>query len=176
MKQHILFAGIRASGKSTLGKLVAEKINRPFFDLDYEVLKTTECKTLYEMVKTYDLRDLAKREHELLKNFLEREELIVLSTGGRTFSHADMDVKGMNKEVAMKNSFIIVPVTDPDKLWGRIVEDQHKEHSNSTLERLKSNHEDALGFLGSYKEMADLIISTDGDTPEETVDKIIAEL
>ena len=44
----LLLIGLRGSGKSTLGRLVAERIGATFSDLDDAVLERLECATVAE--------------------------------------------------------------------------------------------------------------------------------
>ena len=43
---NILLMGLRGSGKSAIGRLLAERLNRPFVDLDERVLATFDEPTV----------------------------------------------------------------------------------------------------------------------------------
>ena len=42
MKKNIFLIGMMGSGKSTIGKLLSQKLNMPFFDTDTEIEKIME--------------------------------------------------------------------------------------------------------------------------------------
>lgn len=65
----ILLFGVSNVGKTTIGKLLAEKIKFSFYDLDEEIKKYYGI-TLEEFVHTENLRWRDQKEGILLKKFL----------------------------------------------------------------------------------------------------------
>ena len=79
-QKNIVLIGMPGCGKSTLGKSLAEKTGRRFFDAD-EVIKEKAGKTIPEIFKESGEEGFRKIETEVLAE-LGRESGIVLSTGG----------------------------------------------------------------------------------------------
>lgn len=88
----IVLLGYMASGKSTIGKILAEKIQLPFIDLDAFIEEKEEM-TVSEVFNNKGEIYFRKQEHVYLKELLNRDEDFVLSLGGGTPCYAgNMDV------------------------------------------------------------------------------------
>ena len=77
----IVLVGMPGSGKSTLGKVLAEKLNWKFFDLDDLIEKAAgiPIATIFPTHGEGYFRDL---ESSVLENVLIKDEGFVLATGG----------------------------------------------------------------------------------------------
>ena len=71
------------SGKTTLAKKLAKKLNRSFYDLDHEIeaIENLKIPQIFEEKGEDYFREL---ESKMLKTILAKEELFVLSVGGGT--------------------------------------------------------------------------------------------
>jgi shikimate kinase len=77
----IILVGYMGSGKSTIGKKLAENLNLPFIDLDAHI-ENGEQKTISELFATEGQISFRKKEHEHLNFLLKDSEAMVLATGG----------------------------------------------------------------------------------------------
>lgn len=88
----IVLLGYMASGKSTIGRILAEKKQISFIDLD-EYIEKMERKTVSEIFEQKGEIYFRKQEHIYLKELLEKEGNFILSLGGGTPCYAgNMDV------------------------------------------------------------------------------------
>ncbi len=71
------------SGKTTLGKKLANKINLPFFDLDLEIEKE-EGRSIEEIFNTDGEQYFRRKEQNLLHKFCSQKERFVMALGGGT--------------------------------------------------------------------------------------------
>ncbi|MGG6231377.1 shikimate kinase [Tenacibaculum sp. SDUM215027] len=95
----IILLGYMASGKSTIGRFLAEKKHIPFIDLD-EYIEKKEGKTVSEIFELKGEIYFRKQEHVFLKELLEKEEDFIISLGGGTPCYAgNMDVLLSFKDV-----------------------------------------------------------------------------
>ncbi len=76
----IFLIGFMCSGKSTVGKALAQKLSYSFVDLD-EYIEDKEGKSIGEIFSTYGEEYFRKIEMEALETFLNKEKVVV-STGG----------------------------------------------------------------------------------------------
>ncbi len=95
----IYLIGYMASGKSNLGKLLAEKLGYKFLDLDYLFEERYRISVL-DFFEKYDEDIFRKIEHALLWETIDYED-IVISTGGGTPCFFD------NMEFIRKNGISI---------------------------------------------------------------------
>jgi len=77
--QNILLIGFMGSGKTTLGKLLAEKINYTFIDSD-EYISQQENKAIPEIFKEYGEEYFRKKEREFILHTQLLDKCII-STG-----------------------------------------------------------------------------------------------
>lgn len=83
MKKAIYLIGFMGSGKSTLGKALAEKLQIPFFDLDDELIKTYHL-SIPEMFEQWGEEKFRTQEAEKLREFDLSKAPFVLACGGGT--------------------------------------------------------------------------------------------
>ncbi len=86
--QKIILLGYMGSGKTSVGKILSEKTNIPFIDLD-ELIEKKENTSIKKIFETRGEIYFRKVEHQILKEILSRPEPIVLSLGGGTPCYAN---------------------------------------------------------------------------------------
>lgn len=86
-KRKIILSGYRATGKSTVGRLLAERLDLVFIDMD-EVL-VARYGEISDLVKERGWDFFRAREKELLAELVDRREAVI-STGGGAVLHQDV--------------------------------------------------------------------------------------
>ena len=124
----IYLIGFSASGKSTLGKLIAEKLNYHFIDLD-EAITQQQGKSINALFGEFGEGGFRKIEQELLVNTIFLTETVI-ACGGGTPCYSD------NMEFLLRNGTTIFLEVDEEIL----------------LERLLSNTAERPLFKGKSKE------------------------
>lgn len=71
------------SGKTTLGKQLSLKMNKPFFDLDAEIEKS-ENRSIIEIFDNYGETYFRDLESKILKEIILKNKSFILSLGGGT--------------------------------------------------------------------------------------------
>lgn len=71
------------SGKSTIGKALANELNLTFIDLDYTIEKQIGM-TISDFFKASGELKFRRLENEVLNNVLAKNDQMILSTGGGT--------------------------------------------------------------------------------------------
>lgn len=84
----VVLVGYMASGKSSIGKLLAKKMDIQFIDLDAYIESQTK-KTIATIFIEKGEIFFRKMEHEMLEKALNENESIILSTGGGTPCYGD---------------------------------------------------------------------------------------
>ena len=87
MKKVILI-GYMAVGKTTIARLLSEKIGVKYVDLDNLIEKKTNL-SISELFKQNGEIYFRKIEHEIFKEIIENDENLIISTGGGTPCYAD---------------------------------------------------------------------------------------
>ena len=78
--QNIILIGPMGSGKSTIGQLIASRLNRDFFDSDYYIEEKTgvNIPTIFDIEGEEGFR---ARETKALEELTSRKKLVI-ATGG----------------------------------------------------------------------------------------------
>ena len=86
-RKNIVFVGMPASGKSTVGVIVAKVMGMNFIDSDI-VIQQRENAKLNELIEEYGIDDFLKREEQALLSI--NVDNTVIATGGSAI-YSDID-------------------------------------------------------------------------------------
>lgn len=81
---HILLIGLRGSGKSAIGARLAERLSRPFIDLDQATLALLGRTTVAEAWKATGQQAFRAAEVRALREAMQSAESSVIALGGGT--------------------------------------------------------------------------------------------
>ncbi len=84
----IILLGYMGCGKSTIAKLLAEKVNLPYLDLD-EIIEKRENATVKSIFSQKGEIYFRKLEHEILTDLMKNGNSFILSLGGGTPCYAN---------------------------------------------------------------------------------------
>jgi shikimate kinase len=93
-----ILVGYMASGKTTIGKLLSESLELPFYDLDSIIeqeLKTTINEIFVQKGELF----FRKKEREILESFLATTDSYILALGGGTPCYYDNFNLYQNQEI-----------------------------------------------------------------------------
>ena len=99
MDTKIFLIGGRATGKSTLGKLIAERLQIDFVDMD-KLVEKRAGQTIREIVEQGGWQAFRQQEHALLAELCGTNDLIV-ATGGGAVVHQDLWPQIKNKSLVV---------------------------------------------------------------------------
>lgn len=155
--RNIILIGMPGCGKSTLGSRLAEKLNRPFVDLDEEIVKAAG-KSIPDIFREDGEGAFRDLETAVLRSFTKQSGLI-LATGGGTVIRAE------NRRLFRENGRTLLltrPLSDLAK-DGRPLSQVH------TAEELWNARR------AYYLAAAEVTVES-APTPEETLDRALAAL
>ena len=166
----IVLTGYMGSGKSTIGSMLAKKLEYNFIDLDDYIenkLQSTIPKIFENKGEIY----FRKKEHEYLREILEDESSAVLATGGGTPCYSG-NMQLMNELAAI---VVYLKVSIPQLIQRLYQEKDHRPliaHLDKTeLPEFIGKH---LFERSTYYSMATHTLICDNKSPEEIVLEIEA--
>jgi shikimate kinase len=157
----IALIGIMGSGKTTLGKIMAERMGNSFVCSD-EYLEEKLNRTIPDIFEKDGESYFREREAEVIKELSEREELI-LSTGGGVV----LDDKNMKN--LKDKGFVVIFLNRDIEIIMRDIDTEGRPLIKEDPEKLRKIFNDRKDLYNGY---SDIILNNDGEI-EEAVDKLI---
>ena len=161
---NIILVGTMGAGKTTIGRQLAKKLSKEFYDSDHEIEKHTgaDISLIFELEGEEGFR---KRESQLLKEIVSNKN-IVLSTGGG----AVLDPE--NRKLLSDNGIIIYLKSTAEKLYRRIADDKRRPliQTDDRLNKIKKILEEREPL---YQSLANEIIETQELSIKQITQKIL---
>ncbi|MEW6773469.1 MAG: shikimate kinase [Bacteroidota bacterium] len=154
MKKHLALTGFMGSGKTTIGREMAQKSGKPFIDLD-AYIEQQEGKTIVEIFENYGEQKFREIESFYLKQVLALQDDTIIALGGGTICNEE------NLNLVLSNAWLITIMPSVDVLVERLWNERYKRpliKNISTKEALKIFIEQKLSERMPYYEKADWIV------------------
>ena len=166
MAHNIILVGMPASGKTTIGKLLQEKLpNYSLYDTD-SIIEKTEGLAIYEIFSKFSEDYFRKLEYDTIKLVCTGKNKII-SIGGGAFENPD------NRATLLKFGKVFYLKSDLDILYCRVLEDSTRpllqnKNPKEVLKKLLEKREE------NYKK-AHYIVDTSSLSENEIIRFIIDE-
>ena len=167
----IVLIGYRCTGKTAVGKRVAERLGLPFYDTD-ELIQGQNGKTVREIVDEGGWDAFRAAEKTIVKQLSSFGEGVIAAGGG-----ALMDAE--NREALRRTGICVWLTADLKTIMERMQNDQvsaaqRPPLSDDGLEKETAKILEARRPV--YQEVADCIIDTTGKGIDAVVDEVCAAL
>lgn len=159
----IVLIGMMGSGKTTIGKLLGEKLTLRSIDIDV-IIEQNEKKTVSEIFQNEGEKYFRNIERETIKKIFTNKDLII-SLGGGAFEDQ------LTRELLLKNSTVIYLKTSPNVILERIKNNTNRPllKNQMTVEKIQSI---ILQRQKNY-ELANITILTDNKNTDKIVEEIL---
>lgn len=161
----IILIGFMGSGKTTIGKLLAEKLNLNFIEMDDVILKKSKRKNINEIFEKDGESKFRIIETEVAKELVNKEHAVISSGGG-------VITNKINIDYLKKEGVIVYLETSFESIKKRLenIDDRPLfKDKKSALNLYKKR-------LPIYTNFAQLVIATDKLNANQVADKIAKEL
>ncbi len=161
----ILLVGLMGSGKTSVGKRLAKKLNLPFVDGDQEIEKAAGL-SLVDVLKCFGEEEYRAGEKRVMKRLLQGSPC-VLASGGGSF------VAEQTRQLAKLNAVTIWLKADVDVLYNRTAGRKHRPFLEGNDSHLKNKLEKYISEEYPYYSEADIIVETKEEQVDNTVLRVI---
>ena len=167
----IFLVGYRCTGKSTVARLLAERLGWEAVDAD-DVLEARAGRSIREVFAAEGEAGFREREAAVLAELAGRRGVVIATGGG-------VVLRDGNRERMRGAGRVVWLAADADTIWRRLQDDPSTPGRRPPLTAGGGRAEiDELLAVREpfYRVCADLIVDTVGRTPEEVAGAIIAAL
>lgn len=161
----ILLVGLMGSGKTSVGKRLARKLNLPFVDGDTEVEKAAGL-SLVDVLKCFGEKEFRAGEERVMKRLLQGTPC-VLASGGGSF------VAEQTRSLAKDHAVTIWLKANIDVLYHRTAGRKHRPFLIGADNHLKDKLEKYINDEYPFYSEADIIVETKEEQVDVTVNRVI---
>ncbi len=164
---NIILIGYRGTGKSIVGRKIAERLQVPFHDTD-ELVKEHTGRTIREIVEEKGWESFRKEERKIIRK-LSAVKKSVIATGGGAIMDAE------NQDTLRKMGVFVWLSADVGTIIERMGRDEVSSEQRPSLSD-NDLYRETVDMLEMrtpiYRRLADLTI----DTSERSIDEIVDEI
>lgn len=114
----VALVGLMGAGKSTVGRRLAERLGRSFYDSDNEIEKAAGL-SVADIFSLHGEEEFRRGEHQVLKRLLD-ETPHILATGGGAYLNQD------TRKLMREKAVTIWLNADLETLWKRVSRRNHR--------------------------------------------------
>jgi len=173
LPERIVLTGFRATGKTAVGKALARLTGFRFLDTDQELCQRMGC-SIVEAVRQHGWQHFRGQEISLLRELPSWQETIIATGGGAILHQREW-------EELHRDAFVVWLRTDLATTLVRLSLDQKTAAQRPALDKQEGGQnlaEEISAILEEreplYRVGSDLVLDTEGKTPEELAGEIYA--
>lgn len=173
LERSIFLIGYRATGKSTVGRIVADTLSIPFYDMD-SVIQEDQGASVKEIVQAGGWERFREVERRVLKDLMSIKQPVVVACGGGAVLHGDLF------ETIMRSSVSVWLKADMDTILDRLSRDEATERLRPSLKDFMDTKEEVASILNErlhlYKKFSQFEIDTTCKKPSELSAEIVEKV
>ena len=164
-KQRIALIGLRGGGKSTLGRLLAARLNVPFIELDREIEQRSGA-SLSQLFDMFGQETFHRAEREALESVLHQHRAFVMATSGSIVTEPG------TLELLLASCFTVWVRAEPEEHMKRVMAQGDMRPMAHNVRAM----EDLVAILKSreplYAKAAAQLV-TSGKTPDQNLAELL---
>ncbi len=168
MKDNVILTGFMGTGKTSLGKLLATRLGRPFVDIDKKIEDEAHM-AIPKIFERFGEEHFRELERAAVKDLCERRGLVI-ATGGGTIKDEE------NLRLLKSSGVMICLTTEPEEIFNRTARRGERPvldgGGNERLETIKR----LLAERKKFYDQADYQVDTTTWSPIQIIDDICRHL
>ena len=167
INDNIFFVGLMGAGKTTIGKLLAKKLKKTFYDTDHEIEKKLGVKVsvIFELEGEEGFR---KRETQMIDELTSKKDIILATGGGAVLSEE-------NRRLLKERGKVIYLNAKPQHLAKRMAFDKDRPllQQGNILDTLNNLYQERHPL---YLGVSSFVVDTGQQKTQTIINKIEALL
>ncbi len=160
---NIVLTGFMGTGKSTIGRLLAQRLARPFLDMD-AVIEEREGRPISAIFAAEGEAHFRALERRLVQELAKRDRLVIATGGG-------VVLNPLNIQDFERTGLLVCLDASPEQILQRVAHETHRPLLAAPDKQQRIC--DLLAARQSAYASVALHVDTDGVSPEQIVDRIL---
>ena len=148
---NIALIGFMGTGKSTVGRLVAEQLRFEFIDTD-DLIQAQTGRSINDIFKTEGEPAFRLLEESAVQSLAPRTGTVIATGGG-------LPVNPRNLAALKQHSLVVSLWSSPDKIWERVRHQSHRPLLHDPDPQAKIR--ELLALRAPFYRQADILLNTD---------------
>jgi shikimate kinase len=166
--ENIVLIGMRGSGKSTVGELLAQALGKQFVDMDTLIVEKAG-QTIPQIVEQHGWDHFRDLESSIAKEVASQKGLIIATGGGAILREA-------NVSALRQHGKLVLLSAEPTTLAARIEDDDNRPALTEQATLLGELEDVWQQRRDLYEQIADISVLTDECAPEIICEEIVQKL
>ncbi|MFQ3573230.1 MAG: shikimate kinase [Thermodesulfovibrionales bacterium] len=161
--KNVVIIGFMGTGKTTVGKMLAQRLGFNFLDLDKEIERSQGI-LIREIFEIYGEERFREIETETIRSFKDKSNMVISAGGG-------VVTREENIKMLRENGIIVSLTAEPEVIFERV-----KHNKDRPLLLTSNPFETIKTLLKSRRELyknADIEINTSNLSPLQVVQEIV---
>ncbi len=166
--ERIFLVGYRATGKTTIGRLLADQLGWTFADCD-DFIEAAAGKSVADIFATEDESAFRDREASVLRDLCKRERIVIATGGGAVLRSA-------SHELLRTSGYVAWLTAQPETIWARLELDPTTAARRPNLTP-SGGIDEVRSLIAAreplYREIAHFVADADAPSPEAVAAAIL---
>ncbi|HEY5296899.1 MAG TPA: shikimate kinase [Verrucomicrobiae bacterium] len=160
---NLALIGFMGTGKTSVGRLVAEQLRFDYLDTD-EMIQAATGKTISEIFKTEGEENFRAREEKVVAEISARTKTVIATGGG-------LPANPKNLASLKTHALVICLWASPEKIWERVRHQSHRPllHNPDPQKKIR----ELLDAREPFYKQADVLMNTDIRALREVAQQVV---
>jgi shikimate kinase len=160
---NLALIGFMGTGKTSVGRLVAEQLRFEYLDTD-DVIQSATGRSITEIFEADGEAAFRALEEKVVKELADRKKTVIATGGG-------LPVNPKNLASLKKHSLVVCLWSSPEKIWERVRHQSHRPllHDQNPQAKIR----ELLAAREPFYKQADVLLNTDLRSLREVAQQVV---